>query len=488
MTARGREEPLERGVDRRDAPEGERRGEEGGDLPVVRTARNGVEREADRSRGASRARPPRGRGGATRAPERPGAGGRRLIGPGAYPAEGLFRTRPGALLVACAAVTEKDPDGRAAGPAADRRRTRRSSWGSTAKALSRAEAEDHLDELERLVDTAGGVVVARALQERSSPDSATYVGKGKLKELAEAARGAWSAGWIVFDDELSPSQIAQPREGAPGAGPRPRRTSSSRSSPPAPGRREAMTQVELARLQYLLPRLTGARRGPRRSSGAAAPSARAAARRSSSSTSGRSAGGSRPSRKTSRRSRRSRDVRRRHLQQRRDRLPRRLHERRQDDPLQPPHVLEGVRRGPPLRDARRAPRAPPRRRRPGDRRLRHGRLPAQAPAHPRRLLPLDARRRCEEADLLVHVVDASSPHADEQRRVAEEVLAELGVPLERVLLAYNKTDRPGAVTPAGQIAISAVTGEGLPDLRQSIVARLLSLGVAVPVLGAPPPA
>jgi 50S ribosomal subunit-associated GTPase HflX len=78
--------------------------------------------------------------------------------------------------------------------------------------------------------------------------------------------------------------------------------------------------------------------------------------------------------------------------------------------------------------------------------------------------------------------------AEDQRRVAEEVLSELGVPLERVLLAYNKTDRPGAVTPAGQIAISAVTGEGLPDLRQSIVARLLSLGVAVPVLGAPPPA
>jgi hypothetical protein len=43
------------------------------------------------------------------------------------------------------------------------------------------------------------------------------------------------------------------------------------------------------------------------------------------------------------------------------------------------------------------------------------------------------------------------------------------------------------VAPAGEIAISAVSGAGLADLRQSIVARLLSLGVAVPLLGAPPP-
>jgi 50S ribosomal subunit-associated GTPase HflX len=86
------------------------------------------------------------------------------------------------------------------------------------------------------------------------------------------------------------------------------------------------------------------------------------------------------------------------------------------------------------------------------------------------------------------VVDASSPHAEDQRRVAEEVLAELGVPADRVLVAYNKTDRPAAVAPAGEIAISAVTGAGLPDLRQSIVARLLALGVPVPILGAPPTA
>ena len=62
----------------------------------------------------------------------------------------------------------------------------------------------------------------------------------------------------------------------------------------------------------------------------------------------------------------------------------------------------------------------------------------------------------------------------------------MGVPPERVLLAYNKYDRAGAVAPAGEIAVSAVTGAGLDDLRQSVVARLLALGVPVPLLGAPP--
>ena len=108
-------------------------------------------------------------------------------------------------MVSCTAVTEKDPEDRVALPVARPKTNKAILVGVYGKTLSRAEAEDHLDELERLVDTAGGVVVARALQERSSPDSATYVGKGKLKELAEAAE-ALDAGWVVFDDELSPSQ------------------------------------------------------------------------------------------------------------------------------------------------------------------------------------------------------------------------------------------------------------------------------------------
>ena len=67
-----------------------------------------------------------------------------------------------------------------------------------------------MDELERLVDTAGGDVVARVVQERSAPDPATYVGEGPSKEIGEAAgRGG---GLVVFDDELTPGPGPEPRE------------------------------------------------------------------------------------------------------------------------------------------------------------------------------------------------------------------------------------------------------------------------------------
>ena len=64
-------------------------------------------------------------------------------------------------------------------------------------------SEEHLDELERLVESAGGQVVARILKERASPDPATYVGKGAVEEIGEAARTE-KAGLVVFDDELTP--------------------------------------------------------------------------------------------------------------------------------------------------------------------------------------------------------------------------------------------------------------------------------------------
>ncbi len=154
----------------------------------------------------------------------------------------------------------------------------------------RAMAEDHLDELERLVETAGGRVVTRALQERKSPDPATFVGKGKLEELAELGRNL-GAGWTVFDDELSPSQVRNLEKTLP------------TRVLDRPGvilqifaararSREAMTQVELAQMEYLLPRLAGGVTGLAQQRGAArSGEARASGR--SSSTGGRSADGSR---------------------------------------------------------------------------------------------------------------------------------------------------------------------------------------------------
>ena len=113
---------------------------------------------------------------------------------------------------------------------------------------------EHLEELERLVDTAGGVVVGEVTQQIDKPNPATYLGKGKVEELRLAIQEK-DASLIVFDDELSPSQ-GKNIEDATGQRVMDRAelildifATRARSS-------EAKMQVELAQLQYMLPRLT----------------------------------------------------------------------------------------------------------------------------------------------------------------------------------------------------------------------------------------
>ena len=67
------------------------------------------------------------------------------------------------------------------------------------------QTQESLDELERLVDTAGADVVARLTQRRHAPDPASYIGKGKVDEL-KATCLAVDADTVVFDNELSPAQ------------------------------------------------------------------------------------------------------------------------------------------------------------------------------------------------------------------------------------------------------------------------------------------
>ncbi|HEY8832434.1 MAG TPA: GTPase HflX [Gemmatimonadaceae bacterium] len=112
---------------------------------------------------------------------------------------------------------------------------------------------EHLQELERLVDTAGGVVVGEVTQQIDKPNPATYLGKGKVEELRIAIDDK-NASLIVFDDELSPSQ-GKNIEDATGQRVIDRAelildifATRARSS-------EAKMQVELAQLQYMLPRL-----------------------------------------------------------------------------------------------------------------------------------------------------------------------------------------------------------------------------------------
>ncbi len=67
------------------------------------------------------------------------------------------------------------------------------------------ETQDSLDELAQLIDTAGADEVARITQRRDAPDSAYYIGKGKVEELKELCL-ALDSDTVVFDNELSPGQ------------------------------------------------------------------------------------------------------------------------------------------------------------------------------------------------------------------------------------------------------------------------------------------
>ena len=119
---------------------------------------------------------------------------------------------------------------------------------------TRHQAEEYLNELELLVDTAGGITVEKILQNRTSPDKATYIGKGKLQELKQL-KGDLKIDAIIFDDDLSPTQIRNIEKGTEAK-------IIDRSGlilDIFAGRAQtaaAKTQVELAQLQYLLPRLT----------------------------------------------------------------------------------------------------------------------------------------------------------------------------------------------------------------------------------------
>ena len=69
-----------------------------------------------------------------------------------------------------------------------------------------AETEKSLDELTRLLDTAGGEVFARLIQNKDTPDVRTVIGSGKVKELKELCEGN-EIDLVIFDGDLSPSQI-----------------------------------------------------------------------------------------------------------------------------------------------------------------------------------------------------------------------------------------------------------------------------------------
>ncbi len=343
--------------------------------------------------------------------------------------------------------------------------------------LPRPVVEEHLDELERLVDTAGGEVVGRGMQERRKPAPATLVGRGFLQHLAERCEDD-DIDSLIFDEDLTASQVRNIERELPSSVKVLDRAAvildifaqNARS-------RETQTQVELAQLSYLLPRLTRRWRHLSRQAGGIG-----------------TRGVGETQLEIDRRliNRRMAQLRGKLVVIERDRRVRR--ERRGDLPTV---AIVGYTNAGKSSLFRRLTRADV---------LVEDKLFATLDPRARRValgddltavltdtvgfirkLPHDLvapfRSTLEEAtvaDLVLHVVDASHPNSEEHLRIGRDVLDGLGVDRERTLVVHNKIDLLGSgrsgvdARQRGSVAISAVTGEAIADLKTAIRTTLLS--------------
>ena len=117
------------------------------------------------------------------------------------------------------------------------------------------DAEESLDELGELAESAGAAVVDRAFQMREAAEAATLIGTGKVQELVAMA-GATHADMVLFDHELSPTQQRN-LEDQIGVKVLDRTQLILDIFARRARTREGRLQVELAQLSYMLPRLTG---------------------------------------------------------------------------------------------------------------------------------------------------------------------------------------------------------------------------------------
>jgi GTPase len=355
---------------------------------------------------------------------------------------------------------------RSRGPAASRQRV--VIVGVSSRAIPRSVSEEHLDELGRLVESAGGEVVARVVKERGSPDPATYVGRGAVDEIGATARDE-HAKLVVFDDELTPAQVRNLEE----------RWGEEVSALDRPGlildvfasharTREARTQVNLAQLQYLLPRLAGRYGHLSRLAGGIG---------------GRGAGEQKL--ELDRRKIRDRIAR---LRRDLDRIETSRNVRRRSRASRFVVAIAGYTNAGKTtlfnRLTRESAYAADRLFATLDSKTSHGaspklsqvvfvdtvgfvrKLPASLVASFRSTLS-----EIRDADLVLHVLDSSSPRVDEERRIAAEVLDELGVEPQRIVAVWNKVDLPGAGAPRGEIGVSARTGSGFDALERIVVSR-----------------
>ena len=325
-----------------------------------------------------------------------------------------------------------------------------------------------LDELEALLETAGGFCTGKVLQNRHTPDSHSFIGEGKaleVKMLAEATESTM----VVFDNELSPGHIRALEEilGV---------TVLDRSAlildifAQRAKTKEGRLQVELAQYKYLLPRLSGMGKSLSRQGGGI---------------------GTRGPGET------KLESDRRHIRERISRLQNELEqvrhvrgvqrERRQKNSV-PVVAIVGYTNA-------------------GKSTLLNQLTDAGIPANNRLFDTLDTTSRqlhvsdnldvilsdtvgfiaklphhlvdafratleeLEYADLLLHVIDSADPNREEHIRVVDSLINKLAKPGTKVLRCYNKADMVSPVDiPIGEdvVKISAKTGAGMENLLKAI--------------------
>ena len=321
-----------------------------------------------------------------------------------------------------------------------------------------------LDELEALLQTAGGECVGKLLQNRPAPDPHSFVGEGKAEELRQMIESS-GATMLIFDNALSPSQIRALEEITHAA-------VLDRSAlildifAQRAKTREGKLQVERAQYQYYLPRLTVWNE-----------------------TMGRLGGGigTRGPGET------QLETDRRHIRARIDKLRTELREVRRVRAVQRERRTKNATPVVALVGYTNA----------GKSTLLNALTGADIAANDRLFDTLDTTTRqftvsdtcqavlsdtvgfiaklphnlieafqatleeLEYADLLIHVIDASDPEREAHIAVVEKLIAQLAKPGVPVISCYNKCDLAEDMLPHGEdiVCISAKTGEGLDALR-----------------------
>ncbi|MCI9507752.1 MAG: GTPase HflX [Oscillospiraceae bacterium] len=338
-------------------------------------------------------------------------------------------------------------------------------------------SEESMEELEDLVETAGGETAASVLQNRASPDPRTFIGEGKVEEIKALVKTE-EATSVIFDNDLSPSQLRVLTEEL-GVQVLDRSALILDIFAQRAHTREGRLQVELAQYQYLLPRLTGMWTHLERQAG----------------TSGKGPIGSKGPGET------QLETDRRHIHRKIDKLKEELEEVRRVRGTQrqrrtkneiPVVAIVGYTNA-------------------GKSTLLNALTGADIPANNRLFDTLDTTTRLltvsdtldvvisdtvgfirklphqlvdafkatleelEYADLLLHVIDISNPEWQEQARVVDGLIRELGAETTPCLRVYNKSDLFwGDVRPRGEdtVNISAKTREGLDELLKAIDRQL----------------